>query len=89
MEKNLKRKMPARAAARGEQAAKRRNITPSPAQNSKSSTPTPAPEPEPAAVEDAPPPLPKSVTAGKPLPTVNSPQPDDLPSKDYQTVTER
>lgn len=89
MEKNLKRKMPARAAARGEQAAKRRNITPSPAQNSKSSTPTPAPEPELAPAEDAPPPLPKSITAGKPLPTVNSPQPDDLSSKDYQTVTER
>ncbi|KAK3995281.1 hypothetical protein QBC44DRAFT_284527 [Cladorrhinum sp. PSN332] len=88
MDKNLKRKLPARAAARGEQAAKRRNITPSPAQNSKSSTPTPAPEPEQTPVEDAPPPLPKSVTAGKPLPTVDSPQPDDLPNKDYQTVTE-
>ncbi|KAK4158711.1 hypothetical protein QBC43DRAFT_143498 [Cladorrhinum sp. PSN259] len=88
MDKSLKRKLPARAAARGEQAAKRRNITPSPAQNSKSSTPTPAPEPEQAPVEDPPPPLPKSVTAGKPLPTVDSPQPDDLSQKDYQTVTE-
>ncbi|KAK4227314.1 hypothetical protein QBC38DRAFT_196265 [Podospora fimiseda] len=88
MEKNLKRKLPARAAARSEQAAKRRNITPTPVQKSKSSTPTPAPEPEQAPAEDAPPPLPKAVVAGKPLPAVDSPQPDDLPTKDYQTVTE-
>ncbi|KAK4184496.1 hypothetical protein QBC35DRAFT_51275 [Podospora australis] len=86
-----KRKLPARAAARVEQqAAKRRHI--SPQQKSKSSTPTPAPAPAPAPelppAEEAPPPLPKSVTAGKPLPTVDSPQPSDLPNTEYQSVTE-
>ncbi|KAL2195001.1 hypothetical protein P885DRAFT_42044 [Corynascus similis CBS 632.67] len=79
-----KRKLPARAAARAEQAAKRRTTTPP----QRSATPAPAPEPEPTPVEDLPPPLPKSVTAGKPLPTVDSPQPDDLPFSDFQTVTE-
>ena len=51
--------------------------------------PAPVPEAEPVLVEDIPPPLPKSIAAGKPLPTVDSPQPDDLPSSDFQTVTER
>jgi hypothetical protein len=55
----------------------------------RSATPAPAPEPEPTPVEDIPPPLPKSITAGKPLPTVDSPQPDHLSSIDFQTVTER
>ncbi|KAK4033114.1 hypothetical protein C8A01DRAFT_19904 [Parachaetomium inaequale] len=79
-----KRKLPARAAARAEQAAKRRTMTPP----QRSATPAPAPEPEPTPVEDIPPPLPKSITAGKPLPTVDSPQPDHLSSNDFQTVTE-
>ncbi|KAH6847533.1 hypothetical protein B0I37DRAFT_397676 [Chaetomium sp. MPI-CAGE-AT-0009] len=79
-----KRKLPARAAARAEQAAKRRTMTPP----QRSATPAPAPEPEPAPAVDIPPPLPKSITAGKPLPTVDTPQPDDLPSTDFQTVTE-
>ncbi|KAL2024928.1 hypothetical protein VTK56DRAFT_3627 [Thermocarpiscus australiensis] len=79
-----KRKLPARAAARVEQAAKRRNTTPP----QRSATPASAPESEPTPVEDAPPPLPKSVSAGKPLPTVDSPQPDDLPNSEYQSVTE-
>lgn len=59
-----------------------RSVTPAPA-------PTPAPEPEPAPVEELPAPLPKSISAGKPLPTVDSPQPDDLSLHDFQTVTER
>ncbi|KAL2151212.1 hypothetical protein VTH82DRAFT_6310 [Thermothelomyces myriococcoides] len=79
-----KRKLPARAAARAEQAAKKRTATPP----RRSSTPAPTVEPEPTPVNDAPPSLPKSVTAGKPLPTVDSPQPDDLPTSEYQTVTE-
>ncbi|KAK4197402.1 hypothetical protein QBC40DRAFT_105910 [Triangularia verruculosa] len=85
-----KRKLPARAAARVEQAAKRRNIDSTPKSVSKSATPTPAPaaEPEPTPVEDIPTPLPKSISAGKPLPTVDSPQPNDLSNKDYQSVTE-
>jgi hypothetical protein len=60
-----------------------------PPQRSATPAPVPVPEPEPALVEDIPPPLPKSIAAGKPLPTVDSPQPDDLPSSDFQTVTER
>ncbi|EAQ83407.1 hypothetical protein CHGG_09811 [Chaetomium globosum CBS 148.51] len=86
-----KRKLPARAAARAEEAAKRRTMTPP----KRSATPAPAPapepepEPEPAPIVDIAPPLPKSITAGKPLPTVDSPQPDDLSRSDYQTVTER
>ncbi|KAK0735997.1 hypothetical protein B0T21DRAFT_411207 [Apiosordaria backusii] len=85
-----KRKLPARAAARVEQAAKRRNTDSTPKSVSKSATPTPAPapEPEPTPVEDVPTPLPKSISAGKPLPTVDSPQPHDLSNKDYQTATE-
>ncbi|KAK3346597.1 hypothetical protein B0T25DRAFT_281838 [Lasiosphaeria hispida] len=77
-----KRKLPARAAAR-EQVAKKRNLTP---QRSLTPAPAPAPEPEPAPVEE--PPLPKSITAGKPLPTVETPQSDDLPNKEYQTIAE-
>ena len=84
-----KRKLPARAAARAEQAAKRRTITPP----QRSATPVPEPEPEPerlpTPVEEPPPPLPKSIVPGKPLPTVDSPQPDDLPASDFQSVTER
>ncbi|KAL2163344.1 hypothetical protein VTH06DRAFT_5401 [Thermothelomyces fergusii] len=79
-----KRKLPARAAARAEQAAKKRTVTPP----QRSRTPAPTAESEPTPADDAPPPLPKSVTAGKPLPTVDSPQPDDLPTSEFQTVTE-
>jgi hypothetical protein len=86
-----KRKLPARAAARAEEAAKRRTMTPPKRSATPASAPTPAPEPEPEPVPvvDVAPPLPKSITAGKPLPTVDSPQPDDLPRTDFQTVTER
>ncbi|KAH8881683.1 hypothetical protein GQ53DRAFT_469525 [Thozetella sp. PMI_491] len=81
-----KRKLPARAAARVEHVSKKRNLTPEP----RSLTPAPVavPEPEPAPVEEPPPPLPKSVQAGKPLPTVESAQPEDLPAKDYQSIAE-
>ncbi|KAL2117605.1 hypothetical protein VTJ04DRAFT_7265 [Mycothermus thermophilus] len=81
-----KRKLPPRAAARAEQAAKRRTLTPP--QRSETPTPAPAPERDPTPVEEAPPPLPTSITPGKPLPTVESPQPDDLSNAEYQTVTE-
>lgn len=87
-----KRKLPPRAAARSEQAAKRRQ-TDTPPTSRKSSTPAPAPpkepEPEPAVEEPPKQTLPSSVTAGKPLPTVEEPQPEDLSTKDYQTLQER
>ncbi|KAK3347543.1 hypothetical protein B0H65DRAFT_587503 [Neurospora tetraspora] len=86
-----KRKLPPRAAARSEQAAKRRQ-TDTPPTSRKSSTPAPAPqkEPEPEPVVEEPPKqtLPSSIAAGKPLPTVEEPQPDDLSTKDYQTLQE-
>ncbi|KAL0934834.1 uncharacterized protein CTRU02_209425 [Colletotrichum truncatum] len=76
-----KRKLPARAAARVEHIAKKRTVTPP---EHRSLTPVPAP------VEEPPPPpsLPKSVQPGKPLPTVEDPQPDDLPAKEYQSFQE-
>ncbi|KAM7207906.1 hypothetical protein V8F20_001700 [Naviculisporaceae sp. PSN 640] len=82
-----KRKLPARAAAR-EQSAKKRNITP---QRSETPVPPPAeptPDPKTTPVEEAPPSLPKAISAGKPLPTVETPQPDDLSNKDYQSIAE-
>ena len=84
-----KRKLPARAAARVEQIAKKRNITPPSAKRSESSAPPPEPTPDPKTtpVEEAPT-LPKSISAGNPLPTVETPQPDDLSNKDYQSVAE-
>jgi hypothetical protein len=60
-----------------------------PPQRSATLAPVPEPEPEPTPAEELPPPLPKSISAGKPLPAVDSPQPDDLPSSEYQTVAER
>ncbi|KAJ0269753.1 hypothetical protein COL940_012211 [Colletotrichum noveboracense] len=76
-----KRKLPARAAARVEHIAKKRTVTPP---EHRSVTPVAAP------VEEPPPPaLPKSIQPGKPLPTVEDPQPDDLPNKDYQSFQER
>ncbi|EON97084.1 hypothetical protein UCRPA7_7413 [Phaeoacremonium minimum UCRPA7] len=84
-----KRKLPARAAARVEHIAKKRTATPP---DNRSATPASAPTPAP---EEPPPPapapaqlLPKSIQAGKPLPTVEDPQPADLPEKDYQSVQE-
>ncbi|KAK1776536.1 hypothetical protein QBC45DRAFT_357300 [Copromyces sp. CBS 386.78] len=86
-----KRKLPPRAAARSEQAAKRRQ-TDTPPTSTKSSTPAPAPQkgPEPEPVVEEPPKqtLPSSIGAGKPLPTVEEPQPEDLSTTDYQTLQE-
>ncbi|KAI0007753.1 hypothetical protein F4779DRAFT_489063 [Xylariaceae sp. FL0662B] len=81
-----KRKLPARAAARVEQVAKKRTATPperslTPAPTS-SSTPVPA---EPIPEE---PQLPSSIQPGHPLPTVETPQPEDLSSRDYQSIQE-
>lgn len=78
--------MPARAAARVEQASKKRTATPP---DNRSATPVAAPPPpseEPAA--PPPQPLPKSVQQGEPLPVVDEPQPDSLPNKEYQTIQE-
>ncbi|KAI1798841.1 hypothetical protein F4811DRAFT_558423 [Daldinia bambusicola] len=81
-----KRKLPARAAARVEHVSKKRTATPP----ERSVTPAPAAASTPAPAETAPedPPLPKSIQAGNPLPTVEHPQPDDLISKDYQSIQE-
>lgn len=81
-----KRKLPARAAARVEQMAKRRTLTP-PERHSE--TPPPPPEPETAPVAEPPAPLPTAIQAGKPLPTVEEPQLGNLPAKEYQSVSER
>jgi hypothetical protein len=85
-----KRKLPARAAARQESVAKKRNVTPTTDKEKTPTTATATP-PEPV-IEEAPPPpapLPKSIQPGKPLPTVEEPQPENLPSKDFQTIQER
>ncbi|KAI1465343.1 uncharacterized protein F4812DRAFT_438364 [Daldinia caldariorum] len=81
-----KRKLPARAAARVEHVSKKRTATPP----ERSVTPVAAALSTPAPAETAPedPPLPKSIQAGNPLPTVEHPQPDDLLSKDYQSIQE-
>ncbi|KAI1282890.1 hypothetical protein F5Y07DRAFT_200338 [Xylaria sp. FL0933] len=91
-----KRKLPARAAARVEHVSKKRNSTPPDV--SAASTPSSAltsPQPaEPVAQEQQPPPpptsapLPKSLQPGQPLPTVEKPQPDDLPAKEFQSIQE-
>ncbi|KAI0121143.1 hypothetical protein BJ170DRAFT_147300 [Xylariales sp. AK1849] len=77
-----KRKVPPRAAARVEQVAKKRTATP-PAE--RSLTPAPAPVSEPIVEE---PRLPSSIQAGSALPTVENAQPDDLSSKEYQSMQE-
>ncbi|KAI8958047.1 hypothetical protein F5Y11DRAFT_54639 [Daldinia sp. FL1419] len=81
-----KRKLPARAAARVEHVSKKRTATPP----ERSVTPAPASASTPVPTETVPedPPLPKSIQAGNPLPTVEHPQPDDLSSKDYQSIQE-
>ncbi|KAI2601942.1 hypothetical protein GGR54DRAFT_634377 [Hypoxylon sp. NC1633] len=87
-----KRKLPARAAARVDHVAKKRtatpperSLTPAPVQ-SQAPTLTPASASE--TVPEEPPPLPKSIQAGNPLPTVEHPQPDDLSNRDYQSIQE-
>ncbi|PBP26770.1 hypothetical protein BUE80_DR002251 [Diplocarpon rosae] len=81
-----KRKLPARA-ARVESASKKRTSTPP---HQRLQTPAPATPPVPSLplpvpVEES---LPRSIAAGKPLPTLEEPQPDNLPTSQYQTVTE-
>ncbi|KAF6822865.1 hypothetical protein CPLU01_11759 [Colletotrichum plurivorum] len=75
-----KRKLPARAAARVEHVAKKRTVTPP---EHRSVTPVQPPAEEPPV-----PSLPRSVQAGKPLPTVEDAQPEDLPAKEYQSFQE-
>jgi hypothetical protein len=71
-----KRKLPARASARVGVSKKRASTPPEP---------TPAPTPTPVVEEG----LPNSLVAGKPLPTVCEPQPEDLPNSKFQSVAER
>jgi len=75
-----KRKLPARA-ARGEPVSKKRTSTPP-----EPRTHTPTPTLPPPVIEES---LPKSIAPGKPLPTVDEPQPETLPSKEYQSIPER
>ncbi|SPO02091.1 uncharacterized protein DNG_04764 [Cephalotrichum gorgonifer] len=77
-----KRKLPARAAARNEQASKKRTATPP-----EKATPAATPAPEAAPIEE-PRQIPKSIQPGKPLPTVEELQPENLPIKEYQTIQE-
>ncbi|OAA80988.1 hypothetical protein LEL_00533 [Akanthomyces lecanii RCEF 1005] len=85
-----KRKLPARAAARAEQLAKRRNA--SAREPTKTPTPPPPPPPQPVVEESPPtpppPPLPTSVEPGKPLPTVEVAQSEDLSPEVYQSISE-
>ncbi|QYS97277.1 hypothetical protein H0G86_004508 [Trichoderma simmonsii] len=86
-----KRKLPARTSARVENANKRRNMTP---RAERSATPVPPPPPPEPVKEPSPspppppPPLPTSIQPGKPLPTVEIAQPDDLSAKEYQSISE-
>ncbi|KAI1749634.1 hypothetical protein F4782DRAFT_542100 [Xylaria castorea] len=91
-----KRKLPARAAARVEHVSKKRNSTPPDAAiaSTPSSTLT-SPQPAESVAQEQPLPsssasaaLPKSLQPGHPLPTVEKPQPDDLPQKEFQSIQE-
>lgn len=75
-----KRKLPARTSSRVEAASKKRTSTPP-------REPARPPTPVPVVVEKEP--LPKSIAPGKPLPTVEQQQPDDLSSSEYQSIAER
>lgn len=86
--------MPARAAARVEQAAKKsRTSTPPdllPATPSSALNTTPAPDPVDEPQKPPPPPLPTSIHPGKPLPTIEgAAQSATPPQKDYQSIQER
>lgn len=76
-----KRKLPARA-ARVESANKKRTSTP-PEQRLQAPAPT-LPPPQP--VQES---LPQSIAPGKPLPTVDTPQPENLSDETFQSVAER
>ncbi|KAG5995058.1 hypothetical protein E4U52_000410 [Claviceps spartinae] len=85
-----KRKIPPRAAARQEQAAKKRiGLT-----RGASSTPTVVelpprdPTPRSPSPPTPPPTLPKTIEVGKPLPTIEEAQAVDVSSKEYQSLTE-
>jgi hypothetical protein len=73
-----KRKLPARG-SRVESVSKKRTSTPPEPR----SQPTPPP---PAPIEET---LPKSIVSGKPLPTLDEPQPENLPAEKFQTIGER
>ncbi|OBT85967.1 hypothetical protein VE02_04797 [Pseudogymnoascus sp. 03VT05] len=75
-----KRKLPARTSSRVEAASKKRTSTP-PREPARPPTPVPV-----VVVEKEP--LPKSIAPGKPLPTVEQQQPDDLSSSEYQSIAE-
>ncbi|KAI1760801.1 hypothetical protein GGR53DRAFT_62199 [Hypoxylon sp. FL1150] len=83
-----KRKLPARAAARVEHASKKRASTSTPPERSLTPAPAQASTPGPAETGPEEAPLPKSIQAGNPLPTVEHPQPDDLPGKEFQSIQE-
>ncbi|KAI1849112.1 hypothetical protein JX266_005073 [Neoarthrinium moseri] len=86
MTSERKRKNPPRgAASRVEHVAKKRTSTPPERSLTPAPAPTPTPAPEPVVEE---PQLPKSVQPGNPLPTVENAQPDDLSSKEYQSIQE-
>ena len=51
-------------------------------------TPTVTPAPEAVTIDESRQ-LPKSIQPGKPLPTVEKLQTEDLPVKEYQTIQER
>lgn len=78
-----KRKLPARG-ARAEPASKKRAPSGTPDEPRQTSTPIPT-VPPPVQEES----LPKSIAPGKPLPTLEEPQPENLSSKEFQTVSER
>lgn len=89
--------MPARAAARVEHVAKKRNSTP-PDVSTTSTPPSAVSSPQPAesAAQEssstsasASASLPKSLQPGQPLPTVEKPQSEDLSSKEFQSIQER
>ncbi|KAM0287029.1 hypothetical protein ACHAQH_000714 [Verticillium albo-atrum] len=82
-----KRKLPARAAARVDHIAKKRTATPPDRLSPYSNAPTPPPQ-SPLATEAPQLQLPRSVQSGKPLPTVEYAQPDDLALRDYQNIQE-
>ena len=76
-----KRKLPARAArVEGGSSKKRMSSTP------ERRTQTPTPTAPPTVVEES---LPKSIAPNKPLPTVDEPQPENMSSKEFQSIAER
>ncbi|KAI1827137.1 hypothetical protein F4861DRAFT_536321 [Xylaria intraflava] len=86
-----KRKLPARAAARVEHVSKKRNTTPPdvlPTSAPLSAATSPQPVAESITQDPHPVALPKSLQPGQPLPTVEKPQPDELPHKEFQSIQE-